>query len=65
MTRGGAGATADLPQFALEASSTWEQPAVEFVEIVTGRKEHESAWHAHGNPDGAAIELNYKALAWH
>ena len=28
-------------------------------------KNMNSAWHAHGNPDDAAIELNYKTLAWH
>jgi len=60
MIAGGAEAPSmgDPPQFTLDRSRSREQTAVEFIEAVAGRKEHESAGYAHGNADRAAIELD-------
>ena len=59
------GAAADLLQLALERPRPREEPAVERVEAIARREEHETAGHADGNADGAALELDCKTLAWH
>jgi hypothetical protein len=52
-------------QLALERAGAGEQPAVERLEPVAGREEHEAAGHADGDADRAAVELDCETLAWH
>src|SRR5690242_784939 len=52
-------------ELALHRADAAEQTAVEGVEIVAGRKEHEAAGHPDGDADRAAVELDCEALAWH
>jgi len=63
--RRAAGTARDPFQFALERPGAGEETAVELVEITARRKEHEAARNADGEPDGAAVELDRKTLAWH
>jgi hypothetical protein len=52
-------------QLAFERSRAGKQAAVDAVKIVVRRKEHEAAGNAHGDADGAPVELNCETLGWH
>ena len=52
----------DLGQLALERPGAGEQPAIERIERVARREEHEPAGHANGDADRAAVELDQESL---
>jgi len=55
----------DLGQLALERPRAAEQPAIERIERVARREEHEPAGHANRDADGAAVELDQESLVRH